>query len=48
MFEGEMFIKIQPTTLLQIFWEFMFDSEVILKSVEGPDDSSQDLQARKG
>ena len=48
-FEREMFIEIQPTTLLQIFCEFMIYSKVILKSIKGPDVTCQgDLQAWMG
>ena len=35
--EGEMLIKVRHTTLFQIFYEFMINSEVIFKSMEGPD-----------
>ena len=44
-----MFIKIQHTTLLQIFCELVINSKIISKSVKGPDDTCQeDLQAWKG
>ena len=36
-----MFIKIQPTTLLQIFFQFTLASKVILKSNNDPDDPYQ-------
>ena len=38
MFEGEMLIKFQNTTLLQIFCEIMVISIVISKSILGADD----------
>ena len=31
-----MLIKMQLTEFLQIFWEFMINSKIILKSMEGP------------
>ena len=34
-------IKVQPTSLLQIFPKVMINSKVILKSVKGPDDNCQ-------
>ena len=34
-----MLIKIQPTTPLQIFCEFMINPKVILKSIQGPDNT---------
>ena len=41
-----MLIKSEPTTLLQIFCEIMFDSKVISKNVIGPDNNFHvDLQA---
>ena len=39
IFEGEMLIRTQPTTLLQIFFESMFDSKVIIKNIKDPDDT---------
>ena len=42
MLEGKMLIKIQPTTLLQIFSEFMVNSYIIMKSKKGSDDIYQD------
>ena len=39
MFDGEMYIQTQLTTLLQIFCTFMFNLEVILKSIVHPDDN---------
>ena len=39
MFEGDILRETQPTTLLQIFYESMIHSEVIFKSVTGPDDT---------
>ena len=38
--EGEMLI-ITPQTILQIFCEFIFRSEVIFKSIKDPDDNFQ-------
>ena len=35
----EMLIRTPPTTLLQIFCEFMLNSKVILKSILDPDDT---------
>ena len=41
-----MMVKIQPTIPLQIFCEFLIDSEVIFKSSIGPDNICQlDLKA---
>ena len=37
MFDGEMYIQTQLTTFLQIFCAFMFNIEVILKSIVEPD-----------
>ena len=49
VFDGNMLIKIQPKTLLQIFNEFIINFKVILKSIESPDDTCQwDLQAWMG
>ena len=39
--EGEVLLKIQATTLLQIFYELMVYSKVILKSTKGSDDTCQ-------
>ena len=39
IFEGELFIRTFFTTLLQIFFKFMFYSKVISKSMTGPDDT---------
>ena len=36
-----MFTDIQPTTLIQMFCEFMINFEVIFRSVQGPDDTFQ-------
>ena len=36
-----MFSLTQPTFLFQIFCESMFDSEVIFKSMDGPNDICQ-------
>ena len=35
-----MLIKIQPTTLLQIFWELMINFKIISKSIKVADDIS--------
>ena len=40
--DWEMLIRTQQTTLLQIVYEFMLYLLVIFKSIEGPDDISQD------
>ena len=49
IFEEEMLIKIQHTTLLQILYEIMIDFKVSFKSIYGTDNSCQgDLQALKG
>ena len=34
--------KIQHTTLLEIVFEFMIHSKVMFKSIEGPDNTSQE------
>ena len=39
IFEGEMFIRILPTTLLQIFCENLFYFQVIFKSMKIADDT---------
>ena len=39
IFEGEILIKNKITTLCQIFWEFSFYSQVIIKSMEVADDT---------
>ena len=39
IFEGEILIRAQPTTLLQIFRELILYSKDIFKSVKVPDDS---------
>ena len=39
LFEGEMFIRILPTTLLQIFCENLLYFQVILKSMKIADDT---------
>ena len=39
IFEGEMWIRTLPTTLLQIFLKIIPNSEVIVKSVIAPDDN---------
>ena len=44
-----MLIELQPTTLLQIFCDFMINSKVIFKSIKVPDDFCQGgLQAYVG
>ena len=48
IFEEKMLITIQPTTLLQIFCEFIITSQVIFKSSIDPDDTCQEyLQVLK-
>ena len=42
LFERELWISIQITTLLKTFCEFMLFFEIIIKSVIGPDDSFQE------
>ena len=37
--EGELIFRTLTTTLLQIFYQFMFYSKVIFKSTTGPDDT---------
>ena len=37
--ERALSISIRPTTLLQIFREIMIHTEIILKSIIGPDDT---------
>ena len=37
--EGEMFIRHLLTTLLEMLFQFMVDTEVIFKTVRGPDDN---------
>ena len=37
IFEGEMFIRTLPITLLQIFCKIIFNSKVIVKSIIDPD-----------
>ena len=39
IFEGEMLIRILPTTLLQIFCKIILISQAIVKSIENPDDN---------
>ena len=39
IFEGEMFIRTLPITLLQIFCKIIFNCKVIVKSIPGPDDN---------
>ena len=39
IFEGEMFIRILPTTLLQIFCENLLNLKVIFKSMKIADDT---------
>ena len=49
IFDGELYIKTLPTTLLQIVYKLMLHSEVIFKSMTGPDDTHQvDFQALMG
>ena len=49
IFDGEMWIKVQPKTPLQFFCEFMINSKVILKSIKSADETCQeDLQAWMG
>ena len=46
IFVGEMLIKTQDTTLLQIFCEFVINFKVFFISIRGPDKTFQeDLQA---
>ena len=42
IFDGEMLIRTQPLTLLQIFCESMLDAKVIFKITAGPDDTHQE------
>ena len=37
--EGEILIRIRPTTLLEIFSQFVFNQKVIFKSIIDPDDT---------
>ena len=39
--DGELFIRILSTTLLEIVGKSMLHSKVILKSLTGPDDTGQ-------
>ena len=39
IFEGGMLIRILPTTPLQIFCKIILNSQVIVKSIIGPDDN---------
>ena len=41
IFEGEMLIKTQPTSFLQIFCEFLLNSKNVSINILGPDDSRQ-------
>ena len=38
IFDGEILIKILPTTLLQVFCEIMSTAKLIFKSIKDPDD----------
>ena len=38
VYEGEMLITTQPTTLLEIFYKIIFNSHVIAKSTIEPED----------
>ena len=48
IFEGEMFIRILPTTLLQIFCENLFYFQVIFKSMKIADDTFLETQSVNG
>ena len=48
IFAGEILIRIQPTTLLQIFYEVKTNFKVILKSNEGPDDIVKEIFRHEG
>ena len=39
IFEGEMLIRTQPTTLLQIFCKIVFNSKAIVERMSAPDDN---------
>ena len=39
IFQGEMFIRILPTTLLEIFSEKILNLQVMVKIIKDPDDN---------
>ena len=39
IFEGEMYIISLPTTLIQIFYKYVLNFQVIIKSFNDPDDN---------
>ena len=41
MFEGEMLVRILPTTLLQLFCKIILNFQVIVKSILNPDNNLQ-------
>ena len=41
--EGEMLIRSQPTTLLEVYCQFMLNSKDIVRSIIGPDSTIQTL-----